>query len=202
MRKETKEKNAEISARIRKVIDDLHISPNAFALKLNYKRGQTIYDILNEKCAPSYDFFNRFMLSEFSETYSVDWLLTGRGSMYLPHIGTALELGEKNILQQIVKGSDKQIVYATDFQSSALLKAFEQIGEQLSSMSDMTNTVKEIAKLNGELASKAVLCDSYLEKIVSQAEEIGQLREQIEQLKNRLQKNADAVNIDTTANAG
>lgn len=122
--------------------------------------------------------------------------------MYLPHIGTALELGEKNILQQIVKGSDKQIVYATDFQSSALLKAFEQIGEQLSSMSDMTNTVKEIAKLNGELASKAVLCDSYLEKIVSQAEEIGQLRGQIEQLKNRLQKNADAVNIDTTANAG
>lgn len=202
MRKETKEKNAEISARIRKVIDDLHISPNAFALKLNYKRGQTIYDILNEKCAPSYDFFNRFMLSEFSETYSMDWLLTGRGSMYLPHIGTALELGEKNILQQIVKGSDKQIVYATDFQSSALLKAFEQIGEQLSSMSDMTNTVKEIAKLNGELASKAVLCDSYLEKIVSQAEEIGQLRGQIEQLKNRLQKNADAVNIDTTANAG
>ena len=69
-------------------------------------------------------------------------------------------------------------------------------------MSDMTNTVKEIAKLNGELASKAVLCDSYLEKIVSQAEEIGQLRGQIEQLKNRLQKNADAVNIDTTANAG
>ena len=202
MRKETKEKNAEISARIRKVIDDLHISPNAFALKLNYKRGQTIYDILNEKCAPSYDFFNRFMLSEFSETYSMDWLLTGRGSMYLPHIGTALELGEKNILQQIVKGSDKQIVYATDFQSSALLKAFEQIGEQLSSMSDMTNTVKEIAKLNGELASKAVLCDSYLEKIVSQAEEIGQLRGQIEQLKNRLQKNASDASTSGTANVG
>lgn len=122
--------------------------------------------------------------------------------MYLPRIGTALELGEKNILQQIVKGTDKQIVYAADFQDSALLKAFEQIGKQLSDMSNITNTVKDIARLNGELASKAALCDSYLEKIVSQAKEIGQLREQLAQLKARLQKSADAASTETTANVG
>lgn len=81
MKKENQEKNAEISARIRSIIDDIGVSPNAFALKLNYKRGQTVYDILNGKSAPSYDFFNRFMLSEYSEIYSMDWLLTGKGDM-------------------------------------------------------------------------------------------------------------------------
>ncbi len=77
------------------------MSPNAFALKLNYKRGQTVYDILNGKSAPSYDFFNRFMLSEYSEIYSMDWLLTGRGDMYLPRIGTAMELGEKTFYSKL-----------------------------------------------------------------------------------------------------
>lgn len=39
-------------------------------------------------------------------------------------------------------------------------------------------------------------------KIIQQAEEIGRLREQIVQLKDRLQKSADAANTETTANAG
>lgn len=164
MKKENQEKNAEISARIRSIIDDIGVSPNAFALKLNYKRGQTVYDILNGKSAPSYDFFNRFMLSEYSEIYSMDWLLTGRGDMYLPRIGTAMELGEKNVLQQIVKGSDKQIVYAPNFEDSALLKAYEHIGTQLHAMENMANDVKKIAQLNGELTAKASLAESYLEK--------------------------------------
>lgn len=38
-------------------------------------------------------------------------------------------------------------------------------------------------------------------KIIQQAEEIGRLREQIVQLKDRLQKSADAANTETTANA-
>lgn len=53
MEKAIKEKNAEISARIREIIEDLNLSPNAFALKLNYKRAQTVYDILNGKSAPA-----------------------------------------------------------------------------------------------------------------------------------------------------
>lgn len=161
-----------------------------------------MYDILNGKSAPSYDFFNRFMLSEYSEMYSVDWLLTGRGDMYLPRIGTAMELGEKNILQQILKGSDKQIVYAKEFEDSALLKAYEHISTQLHTMQDMANDVKKIAQLNGELAAKASLTDSYLEKIVEQAQEIGQLKERIKQLEQRLEKTAGDVSTGVTANVG
>jgi hypothetical protein len=202
MKKENQEKNAEISARIRSIIDDIGVSPNAFALKLNYKRGQTVYDILNGKSAPSYDFFNRFMLSEYSEIYSMDWLLTGRGDMYLPRIGTAMELGEKNVLQQIVKGSDKQIVYAPNFEDSALLKAYEHIGTQLHAMENMANDVKKIAQLNGELTAKASLAESYLEKIVEQAQEIGKLKERIAQLEQRLEKTAGDASTGDIASAG
>ena len=202
MEKAIKEKNAEISARIREIIEDLNLSPNAFALKLNYKRAQTVYDILNGKSAPSYDFFNRFMLSEYSVTYSMDWLLTGRGNMYLPRIGTAMELGEKNILQQILKGSDKQIVYAPNFEDSALLKAFEQIGLQIKSAEEVMEDVKKLAKLNGELTAKAVLVDSYMQTIVDQSREIGRLEQRIKELEQRLEKTAGAASTGDTANVG
>lgn len=202
MKKAIKEKNAEISARIREIIEDLNLSPNAFALKLNYKRAQTVYDILNGKSAPSYDFFNRFMLSEYSVTYSMDWLLTGRGNMYLPRIGTAMELGEKNILQQILKGSDKQIVYAPNFEDSALLKAFEQIGLQIKSAEEVMEDVKKLAKLNGELTAKAVLVDSYMQTIVEQSREIGRLEQRIKELEQRLEKTAGAASTGDTANVG
>lgn len=54
---------------------------NAFANRLGYERAQTVYDIVNGKSAPSYDFFKRFQLSEYSDIISIDWLLTGRGNM-------------------------------------------------------------------------------------------------------------------------
>lgn len=73
------EKNAEISARIGEVVRILGETPNSFALRLGYKRAQTLYDILNGKSAPSYDFFRKFALSEYSETISLMWLLTGKG---------------------------------------------------------------------------------------------------------------------------
>lgn len=72
-------KNAEISARIGEVVRILGEAPNSFALRLGYKRAQTLYDILNGKSAPSYDFFRKFALSEYSETISLMWLLTGKG---------------------------------------------------------------------------------------------------------------------------
>lgn len=71
--------NSEISERITEIIEYLSIKPNAFAQKLGYDRSQTIYDIINKKSAPSYDFFNRFMNSEYSEIISIKWLLTGSG---------------------------------------------------------------------------------------------------------------------------
>lgn len=81
MNKEKSEKITEISARISKILAEEGLSPNNFAQKLGYSRSQTIYDIINCKSAPSYDFFNRFAVSEFSEIYNISWLLTGRGDM-------------------------------------------------------------------------------------------------------------------------
>jgi transcriptional regulator with XRE-family HTH domain len=74
-------KNSEISERITLMLSTLSLSPNSFAKKLGYERSQTIYDIINGKSAPSYDFFKRFQVSEYSETIQIDWLLTGRGEM-------------------------------------------------------------------------------------------------------------------------
>lgn len=81
MNKEKENKNAEISARIAEIIEFKGESRNSFAVKLGYERAQTVYDIINMKSAPSYDFFRRFSISEFSDTINTDWLLSGRGSM-------------------------------------------------------------------------------------------------------------------------
>lgn len=113
-----------------------------------------------------------------------------------------MELGEKNILQQILKGSDKQIVYAPNFEDSALLKAFEQIGLQIKSAEEVLEDVKKLAKLNGELAAKAVLVDTYMQTIVEQSKEIGRLEQRIKELEQRLEKTAGDVSTGNTANVG
>lgn len=76
-------KNTEISERISKLIEALGIKPNAFAFALGYNRSQTIYDIVNGKSAPSFDFFNKLAMSEYSEILNMDWVLTGRGEILL-----------------------------------------------------------------------------------------------------------------------
>lgn len=86
-------KNTEISERISKLIEALGIKPNAFALTLGYNRSQTIYDIVNGKSAPSFDFFNKLAMSEYSEILNMDWVLTGRGEILLTKT-------PKNVLKQ------------------------------------------------------------------------------------------------------
>ena len=61
------------------MIEILGETPNSFAKRLGYSRSQTLYDILNGKSAPSYDFFHKFAISEFSAIVSLRWLLTGMG---------------------------------------------------------------------------------------------------------------------------
>jgi hypothetical protein len=80
MQEKTK-KNTEISERISKLIDYLGVTANEFAKKLNYERSQTIYDIINAKSAPSFDFFQRFFNTEYSELINHDWLFAGKGEM-------------------------------------------------------------------------------------------------------------------------
>jgi len=78
---EKNKKNTDISERIYQVIEHLSITPNKFTKTLGYKRAQTIYDILNCKSAPSYDFFNRLFNSEYSAMINPIWLLTGKGAL-------------------------------------------------------------------------------------------------------------------------
>lgn len=76
------EKNTDISERILFVIENQAIKPNLFAKKLGYERSQTIYDILNCKSAPSFDFFKRFVDSEYSEIFNIEWLISGKGKPF------------------------------------------------------------------------------------------------------------------------
>lgn len=82
-REDQSNKNTEISERVSLIIQRLSPNPNSFATDLGYVKSQTIYDIINGKSAPSYDFFRRFMLSEYSGIISINWLLTGRGKMII-----------------------------------------------------------------------------------------------------------------------
>lgn len=75
-----REKNAEISARVDEMICLLHTNPNKMANALGYSRAQTIYDILNGKAAPSYDFFRRFLASGYAAFINLRWLISGEGS--------------------------------------------------------------------------------------------------------------------------
>lgn len=74
-------KNTDFSERINEVIDFLNVSKNVFAKKLGYERSQSIYDIANGKSKPSFDFFKRLLNSEFSEIISIEYLITGDGSL-------------------------------------------------------------------------------------------------------------------------
>ena len=81
MNKEKENKNAEISARIAEILQYTGDTRNGFAVKLGYERAQTVYDVMNMKSAPSYDFFRRFSISEYSDTIDLKCLLSGEGSM-------------------------------------------------------------------------------------------------------------------------
>lgn len=74
-------KNSEISERILQIIEYVKVTPNKFSKNLGYDRTQTIYDILNCKSAPSFDFFQRLFNSEYSELINPIWLFTGKGNM-------------------------------------------------------------------------------------------------------------------------
>lgn len=75
-----RQENTEISDRISMLIEMLGVNSHAFARALGYRRAQTIYDIVNGKSAPSFDFFNKLANSEYADRIDLHWLLTGRGS--------------------------------------------------------------------------------------------------------------------------
>ena len=74
-------KNTTISERIIQITDFLGISVNDFAKKIGYNRSQAVYDVINGKSKPSFDFFDKLYNSEYSEKFNYEWLLTGKGNM-------------------------------------------------------------------------------------------------------------------------
>lgn len=79
--------NTTLSERLVQVIDYLGTNKNNFGRVLGYERSQIIYDLIDAKkkndkpILPSFEFFEKFLNSEYSETISVDWLITGKGEM-------------------------------------------------------------------------------------------------------------------------
>lgn len=117
---QTKErKNTEISERISKLIDSLGVKPNAFAVALGYNRSQTIYDILNGKSAPSFDFFNKLALSEYSEIINMDWVLTGRGKI----------LRSSNLRKEKESTLSEENIFATKIPENVPLSNGDNLGD-------------------------------------------------------------------------
>lgn len=84
-------KNTDISERILLMLDYLDVTKNVFAKKLGYSRSQAVYDIVNGKAKPSFDFFNKLFNSEYSESFDSTWLITGRGNMLNNELDVVVE---------------------------------------------------------------------------------------------------------------
>lgn len=79
--------NTALSERLSYLIDYLDVSKNKFGRDLGYPRSQIIYDIIDEHkkkkkpIMPSFEFFEKFLNSEYSEIISIEWFITGKGEM-------------------------------------------------------------------------------------------------------------------------
>ncbi|MEE0118530.1 MAG: hypothetical protein U0I09_02950 [Bacteroidaceae bacterium] len=173
-----KEKNAEISARIDEIICILHTNPNKFANALGYSRAQTIYDILEGKSAPSYDFFKRFTMSGYSVFINLRWLLSGEGNP---------------IVEERYLESDLPIIKGEMTPEEAAQKLKEIKAKKQQPIANNQDPI--INRILESMDKKDAI-------IKEQAEEIGQLRERIAQLQREKGKNASDAQTSDIANVG
>lgn len=129
------EKNTDISERILQIIDCEKVNRNVFAQKLGYERSQTIYDILNNKSLPSYDFFLKFVNSEYSEKYNILWLLSGKGDMFIDK--------KQNFEQK----SNEDELKAKDNKLNSLENRIRELQLIIDSQKETIETQKELIKL-------------------------------------------------------
>ena len=76
-------KNTEISERITQLIDFVGDTKNVFAKKLGYERSQAVYDMINGKSKPSFDFFEKLINSEYSEFVNIENFISGTGEFII-----------------------------------------------------------------------------------------------------------------------
>lgn len=158
-----REKNAEISARVDQMINLLHTNPNKLANALGYGRAQTIYDILNGKAAPSYDFFKRFLASGYAAFISLRWLISGEGN---------------------------PIIEETYYQSDLPIVKGEMTREEANQKLDEIRRGKVAQLQNAEYSAKPQPSNdliSHLETRLNEKDtQIGHLHEEIGRLKERI----------------
>lgn len=70
----------------------LDLNANSFAKALGYDRSQAVYDMLNGKAAPSFDFFSKVLNSEYSDKINIQWIIDGKGE---PLLNTTPDKEEK-----------------------------------------------------------------------------------------------------------
>ncbi len=185
MTKTNKEKIAEISARIDTIIECCATTPNNFAKVLGYNRAQTVYDIQNRKCAPSYDFFNRFTDSEYSVIINLRWLLNGEGEMWTDFMRRLTHEDQIQVVDQVNHG-----ISVSSFQMEQTV--------------DRTVRQVELEKLKEEniiLRDRVKQAEKHHKTILNQERQIGRLEKEIEELKRQLEKTACDASIGDTANA-
>lgn len=196
-------KITEISARISDIIECCATTPNNFAKILGYTRAQTIYDILNGKSAPSYDFFRRFSESEYSAIISLKWLLSGDAEMWTDFFQRLTHEEQVEVVNNVNHNtsiSSFRIAHGTE---NLLVESL--VTERVTTTKNIDYLKRSLSKAlkeNGELQERANMADAFYKKILEQAEEIGRLKERISLLECRLQKDASSADTHHTANVG
>lgn len=103
------EKNIDISERILEMLDFLDVNRHKFAINLGYKRAQMLYDVINHKAKPSYDFFERFINSEYSDIINIEWLISGKGEMVKSERNKTAQHELIAVKDQLIASKDENI---------------------------------------------------------------------------------------------
>ncbi|NDW19717.1 transcriptional regulator [Dysgonomonas sp. 216] len=122
-------KNTDVSERLEQMIDFLGVNRNAFAKSLGYERSQVVYDIINGKAKPSFDFFERLLDSEYSDKINIDWLISEKGSM-IKQIDEEIETNYKRSPKVVEKNYDIQSIPLYEISAAAGLKSLFAGGKQ------------------------------------------------------------------------
>lgn len=196
------EKITEISERLAEIINSAGTTPNNFAKLLGYTRSQTIYDILNGKSSPSCDFFKRYIHSEFSEIYSLEWLITGEGKMSTTMIDKLSPDEQSEAVERVTHGVTISDIKAKHSAETILFDTL--LTNSTNHNGQLDKLVKRNLKLereNSVLKDKAALCETYYSDIKKQAEEIGGLKERIRQLESSGGQSVSDADSETVAHA-
>ena len=123
--------NTTISERIAQMIEYLNVSTNDFAKKIGYNRSQAVYDVINGKSKPSFDFFEKLYNSEYSATFNSEWLIKGDGDMLkkVTEVKTAItsfDEKEKQLIEIQLKGLETE-----NKLQSTTIELYKQLNDEM-----------------------------------------------------------------------